>query len=179
MRSEIIENIEQAFLQLEFSIKLLTYVELKKIEKTEFDTNVVIEGQKRNLNFFHSSFDTYDDLIHATVNNLNITLGFTSIVLEASLQALGIKNDPNDRSKNGMLRNLIYMIRCAYAHDMMYPKWEAKGPYAQPLEIHLDNEIVNIDLMKKHGEPFDMKDLGGYRNYFEIKDKILTLIKIS
>lgn len=174
MKSEIIQNINQAFLQLEFSIKLLTYTELGKIDKNGFDTDVII-GQE-NLSFNHSSFNTYDDLIIGATNNFNITVGFTSIVLDSSCSSAGIKCNPKNKSPEGALRTLVYMIRCAYAHNMMHPKWEVRGEYLQNIKISFANVILDIDLTDKDGKPFDMDDIGGYKNYFMIKDLICKMI---
>ena len=173
LKSDISENINQAFLLLEFSLKLLTYTELGKIDKNEFDTDVTVIGQDCNLSFNHNSFGTYDDLILAAENNFNITLGFTSIVLNTSLDLIGITCNPRDRSPDGMLRTLIYMIRCAYAHDMMHPRWKVKNDYAQPLEIQLQKETLKLDLSQKDGQLFSTQDIGGSEKYFEIKDLVL------
>ena len=176
MKSKTIENINQAFLQLEYSIKLLTYSETNQINKDEFDTHVIWPSKIINLNFFHNSFKTYDDLILAAENSYSITLGFTSIVLDEALQSIGIKCDPSDLTPNGMLRTLVYMIRCAYAHNMMYPKWEVQGGYARPLSIILQHETLELDLSQKNGHLFLIDDIGGVSNYLEIKDKICQLI---
>ena len=45
MKSEIIDDINQAFLQLEFSIKLLTFVESGKLDKNGFDLDVFIDKE--------------------------------------------------------------------------------------------------------------------------------------
>ena len=179
MKAELLENIEQAFLQLAFSIKLLTFFELEKIDKDEFDTDLTILGEHGNIGYSHGTFNTYDDLIHAAHNNFNLTLGFTAITLETSLQAASISNNPNDQSPNGMLRTLVYMIRCAYAHDLIHPKWNVKRPYCQQLKIELQDETVELDLSEKDGQPFDVKDIGGHEIYFQIKEKICQLIKES
>ena len=176
MKPEVIRNINQAFLHLEFTIKLLTYMERRTIDKDEFDTNIVITGKKRNISFNDSAFNTYDDLILGTENCVLLSVGFTAIVLDTSLQSVGKKPDPNNRSSEGMLRNLIYKIRCAYAHDMMHPKWEVRSNYAQPLEIQLQSDILRLDLSKKHNQLFNIEDIGGYENYFEIKDLICKMI---
>jgi hypothetical protein len=42
MKTELIRNINQAFLLLEFTIKLDNYMERRTIDKDEFDTNIVI-----------------------------------------------------------------------------------------------------------------------------------------
>jgi len=172
MKTDLIKNINQAFLYLEFTIKLLYYMERRTIDKDEFDTNIVITGKKRNILFNDSAFNTYDDLILGAENCVLIAVGFTSIVLDTSLRSIGKKPDPNDRSSDGMLRSLIYMIRCAYAHDMMYPKWAVRGNYAQTLEIQLQSDMLRLDLSKKHKQLFNIEDIGGYENYFEIKDLI-------
>jgi hypothetical protein len=57
------EIIEQAFLHLTFAIKLLTYVELGKVNKLEFDGEVQINLKKKNICFSESSFKSYDDII--------------------------------------------------------------------------------------------------------------------
>ena len=151
-------------------------MERRTIDKDEFDTNIVITGKKRNISFNDSAFNTYDDLILGTENCVLLSVGFTAIVLDTSLQSVGKKPDPNNRSSEGMLRNLIYMIRCAYAHDMMHPKWEVRSNYAQPLEIQLQSDILRLDLSKKHNQLFNIEDIGGYENYFEIKDLICKMI---
>lgn len=176
MKTELIRNINQAFLLLEFTIKLDNYMERRTIDKDEFDSNIVITGGKRNISFNKSAFNTYDDLIMGAENCVLITVGFTSIVLDTSLQSIGKKPDPKDRSSDGMLRSLIYMIRCAYAHDMMHPKWEVRGNYVQPLEIQLQSDILRLDLLKRHNQLFNIEDIGGYENYFEIKDLICKMI---
>jgi hypothetical protein len=179
MKEELTENIHQAFLQLEFATKLLTYTELYGINKNDFDTNVVIEDGKHIIPFNHSAFNSYDDLILAAENNYNITLGFTAIVLDSSFEKIGIAADPKNRTSNGMLRTLIYMIRCAYAHDMMFPKWKVKGDYSEILTIHLRDEILKLDLSDKDDTAFKIGDIGGLRIYLSIKEKVCQLINES
>jgi hypothetical protein len=176
MNPQILENIDQAFLQLEYVIKMMAYTELKKINKEELDSELIILGDKRNLNFAGNKFNSYDDLILASQNETHICFGFTSIVLDLSLDAIGIERNPKDNSEKGMIRNLIYMIRCSYAHDMMHPKWEVKGDFRKVLKVPLTNCQLEIDLTEKHGQPFDFSDIGGFENYFEIKDKVREII---
>jgi hypothetical protein len=146
------------------------------VDKDEFDTNVILPGKFINLSIFHNSFKTYDDLIFAAENTYNISLGFTSIVLDEALQSIGINHNPLNKTHNGILRTLVYMIRCAYAHNMMYPKWEIKSKYAFLLKIPLTHEVLELDLAQKNGQPFNIGDIGGLQNYLEIKDKVCQLI---
>ncbi|HXH26144.1 MAG TPA: hypothetical protein VNI78_12905 [Vicinamibacterales bacterium] len=36
------------------------------------------------------------------------------------------------------------MIRCAFAHDMVHPHWEARGPYVRVLQIELASVAQGI-----------------------------------
>jgi len=177
LKNDILKNINQAFLQLEFSLKLLTHFELVKVNKDEFDTNVRIRGKYINLDIPHNRFNTYNDLVIAADNTCSITLGFTSIVLDDSLQSAGFSHKPQDKSTDGLVRTLIYLIRCAYAHNMMYPIWEIKTKYIYKIEIPLKYEVIELDLSQKNGKPFHINDIGGFQNYLEIKDKVINLIE--
>ena len=87
------EAIEQAFLQLKFAIKLLTYTERGKISKPDFDTDVLIKLERRTLRFRDGTFRSDDDIILAAQNNFVLTLGFTAIVLHQVLSRAGFAND--------------------------------------------------------------------------------------
>lgn len=177
--TKALKDIEQAFLQLEFSLKLLCYTELGKICKSEFDTVTLIGPVEDRIHFKHDTFSTYADLEFGAENGCLITAGACAIVLDRCLTDVGLHSNPSDKSPKGMLRKLVYMIRCAYAHDIMYPKWKVKGLYRQPVEVRLSREMFRLDLSKKDGNDFRMQDIGGYRNFFIIKDLVCDLVRSS
>ena len=164
------ERIDQAFLQLEFAIKLLTYVELGKLDKKEFDVDVTLLLKENNLTFRNDTFQKYDDLINAVQNNYNITLGFTAILLNSCFEEAGTNHDPKDNLFKAEIRSLIYMIRCAFAHDMMSPKWEVRGKYNRILNIQFEDYKLEINLCKLDGQPFEVSQIGGIDNYYKVKD---------
>ena len=172
-----IQRINQAFLQLEFSIKLMNYIELGHIDKEQLDSDTTVLLERRNLSFPDNSFSSYDDIIIAAQNNYIITLGNSAIALETSLQEGGIHNDPKDTSPRGQLRTLVYMIRCAFAHDMMTPSWNIKPQYRRVLEIDLPTGKIDIDLQNLNGKPFDDKHIGGIETYYELKDSVVEFLK--
>lgn len=49
--NEALEDVEIAFLQVEFAIKLLSYCELERIDASEFDTDNIVRLQDGNLRF--------------------------------------------------------------------------------------------------------------------------------
>lgn len=174
-----VERIDQAFLQLEFAIKLMNYIELKKLNKNEFDTNTIILLDGEALRFNHNSFNSYEDIILAAQNNYVNSLGLSAIALEKSLQDAGIRNDPKDMSNEGQLRKLVYMIRCAFAHDMMTPHWDIKRKNTIMLEVNTGKRKISVDLNQLDGKPFDDKNIGGMGSYYEIKDAVKELIRIK
>lgn len=170
------ERTKQAFLQLEFAIKLMSYVELNKVDKATFDTDTVVLLSRDSLSFSESSFNSYDDLILAAQNNYQIALGFSAITLESALQDAGLHNNPSDVSPRGQLRTLVYMIRNAFAHDMMIPRWDVKPKYQRVLNVTLASHTVCVDLRVLNGKPFDDGDIGGIGTYYEIRDAVLNLV---
>src|ERR1017187_753845 len=172
-------RINQAFLQLEFAVKLMCYVELEKLDKRTFDTDTLVLLEDGNLNFHDNSFNTYDDLILAAQNNYQIALGFSAIALESGLQDAGLNNNPKDMSPEGQLRTLVYMIRNAFAHDMMMPRWRVDERYRRLLDIQLSTRLLQVSLSELDGRPFDAKAIGSMSGYFEIKDAVLRLVAKS
>lgn len=170
------EKIEQAFLQLSFAIKLLTYFELNYVIKEQFDSETTIQLKRKNINLPSNTFQTYNDLLFAAENNFNITVGATAIIMDESLSSAGIIHSSNDLTTNGQLRSLIYMIRCAFAHNMIQPIWQVKPDYRREFRLTLLKNIIVIKLNELHGKPFKMEQIGGHDVYWEIKDQILKMI---
>lgn len=172
-----IERIDQAFLQLEFAIKLMNYVELGRLNKDEFDLYTLIKLERKNIRFGDNTFHTYKELKNAAINNYLITLGMSVITLETSLQDAGIYNDLYDFSSKGQLRALVYMIRCAFAHDMMTPCWKVDSRYQRIIELNLGGGKISIDLCKLNGMAFEDSHIGGIETYYEIKNAVKLLIE--
>ncbi len=64
--------------------------------------------------------------------------GVTAITLNRALEDARIKSNPNDQSEKGCLRTLIYMIRYAFAHNMIEPRWKVKRKYMKKIELNLN-----------------------------------------
>lgn len=175
---EAIEAIEQAFLQLSFAIKLLTHIELGNLDKDVFDAEVQVNLSKRNLVFGQNTFKTADDVILAAQNNYSITLGFTALVLDRALEGTGLRRDLQDGDPDRDIRALVYMVRCAFAHDMMHPRWEARGSaFARELRIDLPSEPLIVDMTALHGLPFEDSHIGGVETYFEIRAEVERIVR--
>ena len=170
------EKIDQAFLQFGFAIKLLTHFELGKVDKQQFDVETTIFLERKNIHLKTNLFHTNDDLVNAATNNFNITLGATAIILDESLTSAGFKNSCGDTSEQDQLRTLIYMIRCAYAHNMIEPRWEVRGKCLQTLKYRILEQTFEVKLPELNGRPFSLDQIGGHDVYIAIKDRLLTLL---
>jgi len=177
--SALSKMIDQAFLQLDFAIKLLTYSELEKINKDEFDGEVEILMKSRSLNLGPNSFNTYDDIILAAQNNFTITLGFTAITLDQLLSEAGFSTDLPVNSPDRDLRALVFMIRSAFAHNMMFPRWKAVGPFAREMRINLSSGAIVVDTSKLNGKPFCESHIDGMEKYFEMKEEVKRMLSVK
>lgn len=171
-----INRIDQALLALEFAIKVMNYVALGKIQKEDLDCDTLIRLPGGNLNFGQSTFHTYDDLVHASENLYSQALAASAVAMEAALQDVGIRNDPNDRSDRGQVRSLVYMIRSAFAHDLQLPTWEVRGDYAQQMRVRFGHHDLLVDLIALNGQPLELEHFGGPLVFWDLIHEVRSWI---
>lgn len=171
-----INRIDQALLALEFSIKVMNYVGLGKINKDEFDCDTLIRLPSGNLRLGQSTFHTYDDLVLASENLYSQALAASAVAMEVALQGAGIRNDPNDRSGRGQVRSLVYMIRSAFAHDLQVPTWEVRGAYAQQMRVRFGRHDLQVDLSTLHGQPLVLEHFGGPLVFWDLIHEVRSWI---
>ena len=166
--NEALEDIEIAFRQLEFAIKLLSFCELGHIDPSAFDTDhlVILEGG--NLNFPSGHFSTADNIVKAASVSVLLAFSASALVLDKAFEITGPKPDPEAADNIGRLRTLIYMVRCAQAYGIADPRWEARGKYLRTLTVNLDGISISLDLRTLNGQAFHIETLGGYVNWYRI-----------
>ena len=165
-----------AFLQVEFSIKLLSYCELDRIRPAEFDTHQVVLLEQENLAFPTGHFGTQEDIVRAAMVAVSLALAGSALTLDKAWDISGIRPDPHSADVAVKLRTLVHKVRCAYAHGVADPKWEVRGDYRQVLELKLANAPLRLDLRELHGRSFDFAQLGGHARWFEIRDESLATL---
>lgn len=175
--TETLEDIEIAFLQLEFAIKLLSYCELRKIKPSEFDTDHVVLLEEGNLGFPTGHFSDPDNIIRAAAVSVLLAFGASALALDKAYEVAGIEPDPSSEDKVTALRTLVYMVRCAFAHGIADPRWEVRGKYRRKVMVELASGPIEFDLPKLHGQSFDFDQLGGHRNWFLIRDDAVAALR--
>jgi hypothetical protein len=173
------EQIQEAFLQLCWAIKLDTYLSVyPPANKVDFDNPQSILDPADTLSLPGDQFDTTDAILLGAEHCIILSVGALFLTLDTALDQAGIKTDPSAQDSFGQLRILVYMSRCAFAHNMLAPHWEVRGNYRRQLAITLPEIALHLDLNQLSDRPFDIKQIGGYSQFFKIKDHILQVLSI-
>jgi hypothetical protein len=168
------KRVELAFLQLEFSIKLLQYAKDGKVNSEEFDKPILVELAEGSFFISGSSFSSRESLVAAAENVYSMSLGLCALALEEACNEAGILKNPLNRTPDGDLRSFVYMVRCAFAHDPMWPKWEVRGHYARILNFQLGGSCHSIDMPSLDGRALELEQFGGLPVYLAMRDAVLN-----
>jgi hypothetical protein len=101
-------------------------------------------------------------------NNVLAAMSISAIAADRALDdTFGAKPQPAAAlSDQDATRVVMYMLRCAYAHDPLNPRWECRGPYLGVFRINaLDFEL---DTRALHGQPWNIAHVGGPLGYFNL-----------
>ena len=175
--SDALQDVDIAFLQLEFSIKLLTFCELEKINPAEFDTDLTVLLENGNLPYPSGHFSDSGNIVRAAGVSVSLAAGASALVLDKAWEVAGIAPDPTSDDQSVQLRTVVYMVRCAYAHGIAEPRWEVRGDFRRWFELRLSDGPFAFDLREFDGRGFDFDNLGGYRTWFAIRDVTLATLR--
>jgi hypothetical protein len=101
-----------------------------------------------------SNFSDTDSLISAASISVLLSFSASVVVLDKGFEAVGIKPDADASDNVGRLRTLIHMLRCAQAHGIADPCWEARGKFAHRITVDLDGTQISLDLQALNGQSF-------------------------
>jgi len=166
---EALEDIDIAFRQLEFAIKLLSFCELDHINPKDFDTDHVVLLDGGNLHFPPGQFSDQDSLNRAASISVLLAFSASVLLLDKGFEAIGIAPNPEASDNVGKLRVLIYMVRCAQAHGIADPHWEVRGKFARTITVDVAGTQISLDLAALHGQRFHIDQLGGYENWYRVR----------
>lgn len=174
---DALEDVDIAFKQLEFTIKLLSYCESEKIKPEDFDTHHLVVLKGGSLNFPSRHFGNTDSLVRAARISVLLAFSASVLVLDKAFEIIGMASNPESTDNVVKLRTLIYMLRCAQAHGIAEPIWEVRGPYARDLAVDLDGTTIPLALQTLNGKPFNIDQLGGYQNWYLIRRAAIQALK--
>jgi len=160
-----------AFLQLSFAIKLWNYIDLYGINKENFDGSLTIKESGERIEFPENEFNSNDDILIASENNISICFGAAVITLWEAIKDKG-RFSPS-QLPNPLLTleqktaGLIYMIRCCFAHGAPIPKWYITNDKYK-IVYHIGTK--SIDLRHVNGNKFEYETIKGYNTLLELRD---------
>ena len=146
------------------------------MDPQEFDRDLLVVLEKGNILFPTSHFSDKDDIIRAAKVSVSLAFGASALALDKAYEVAGIILDPDSGVNDLKIRTLVFMIRCAYAHGIAEAKWEVRNKFKRTISIEVHGETVEIDLRELNGKTFDYEHLGGYRMWFRILDKSISLL---
>jgi hypothetical protein len=174
--ADVIADIELSYKQLEFSIRLLTYCENGNLDPGKFDDDHVVALPEGTLHFPAGNFSDLDSIYNAAAIGVLLSVGAMALALDRGFDEIGLSRSPAANDPNGKLRILIYMLRCAYAHDIASPRWKVSEPFRRQLTIDLDPNPLTVDLAALGGTPFVIDQIGGYYNWVRIYWAALNIL---
>jgi len=170
-------DVEHAFRLLEFSIRVLNYFELEKVNLDLFGQDTTILLNDGNVTFNDGYFSSGEKTKLAAKTAVGVHFGTSAIVLNFLFETTDRKRDPGSDDEFYLLWTLIYAVRNVFAHGMANPIWVVKGPYQREIEVSIAGRKTAIDLAALNGHEFDYAQIGGVANWINIKDRILAIVR--
>jgi phenolic acid decarboxylase len=174
-----VQHLNDAFLQLSFAIKLWNFYRENGVNKEKFDIALEITDQDNKVCLACDEFNTENDIIIASENNITVCFGAAAITLwEAIREHVNIipGDIPNPIiTEQDKLAALIYMIRCCFAHGFVRPKWEIKSPKYKIIYL-IGND--KIDLTDLNGTYFSYPSIGGCETLWFLKSEAVRIFDL-
>ena len=166
-----------AFTQLFFAWKLYNYALEGQISRDALDITLTFQSDdhKMILVLPDRIFENDDDFILAFENNLSIAFGAAAITLDRSREEAGHRLPNSIETEAEHCIALVYLIRCAFAHDIAEPRWKIKDRFQRLYSFG----GLNFDLTKLDGQKFDYLQIGGPERLIAIKDFVVSHLLIG
>lgn len=171
-----INDVEHAFRLLEFSIRVLNHFELGMVDLGQFGQDTLIQLKEGNVTFDDGYFSCGENAELTAKIAVGASFGASAIALDNLLEATGRGRDPTSTDEFNSLWAVVYAVRNAFAHGIANPTWVVNVKYQRKIEIALNGRKEIIDLAALNGETFDYPQIGGFANWFRMKDRALTLL---
>lgn len=152
-------------------------VEQNRIQTTNFVKNLFIKDEfGKEISKLEQNFNT-NDLNDYAFNLMIMSLGTLCICMDTALKDhFGSHSSKNLSTSIKDTWDLIYMIRCAFAHDPLVPKWNiTKNVYKRMFSIPQLN--LNVDLSILDGQELTMGNLGGLEGILKLSEFVMSTVK--
>jgi hypothetical protein len=107
------------------------------------------------------------ELERVALNAVTVALGSAAIITDQALQETIGPAKPEDESPDGAMRNVVHMLRCAFAHEgTSEPLWRCDRNYRRTYVVA--EAGISFDGAALNGRPFRIDDAGGWLSYIKL-----------
>lgn len=155
-----------------FTLRICNMLENKEIDEKSINKQLIIDNGNLVIESKWKS-----EVFPGFAKNLRLcVLGNCFIIMDEALDViLGPK--PKEYSDNDIdsLRAIVYMLRCAVAHNPTAPVWNAKGIYNK--NFYIRDIDFRLDTTKLDGKILDFRHHGGIAGVVILLDYTLNIIR--
>jgi len=108
---------------------------------------------------------------------IGASFGVSAIVLDDLCEATGKQRTPKSDAEFFLIWSVVYAVRNTFAHGMANPLWRVYPKYQRKITLHLAAQTTTINLAELNGRQFDYSHIGGFANWFDLKNRALELIQ--
>jgi hypothetical protein len=170
------ESLNAAINQFVIALEVGNAIHEKRWEADELKENMLFKGTSESL---------YIPIRRYKISNEGLKVWAEGIVYSAILVMCIAANEALERTFSGhpyddpdserkAIRCIMYMIRCAWAHNPVRPTWQCKSRYQQTFEIPSLN--IKLSFADLNGKGMTVSDLGGWSKIILLADRCLELV---
>lgn len=174
--TDALEDVEIAFRQIEFALKMSAYWDRAEMNSVDFVTDLSVRLPEGDLHFPTDHFSEKENIMRAAEISVAVAFGTSALALDQALEVSGFRPNPESEDPFDHIRCVIYLVRCAYAHRIAEPVWEAKGKKRRAYTLQIGQEPVTVDLVALNGRSFSFENLGGHKNWFRMRDAVVQRV---
>lgn len=162
------QDVELSFKLLEFSLRMVCYAELEKIDAQEFGQDLQINLPEENVSYSNGAFTSSEEIIKASQMAVGAAFGATAICLDCFLE-----NSSSTDQNLVALNSLISAVRNAFSHGVAAPYWHVKQHNLKILDLAF-LKGPKVDLKNLNGLAFEYSHIGGLAVWHRIKDHVIS-----
>jgi hypothetical protein len=177
--AEALQDVEIAFQQIEFALKVSAYWEHPQMISEDFEADLLVQLPEGDLHFPTDHFSKKENILRAAEISVSLTFGASALALDQALKAAGFKVNPESEDAFDQLRCVVYLVRCAFAHGIAAPVWNARKKKLRTYTLRTGAEAVVVDLIALNGSSFSFESLGGHKNWYRIRDAVVQKVEAA
>lgn len=167
------EKVDWGLQQIAFAFKLYNCCKANEIDPDLFKPELTVKIDNDTINVPKWKGFNQNELLKQALNQVMTAVGVCAIAVDQALLTKhgkssfkNWKNNPNDLNS---LREIIFLIRSAYAHKMPDVYWNISGPRTKAKYVVNTPKVkVEFDANNKHGTKLKVSHFGGFKGFIHL-----------